>query len=137
MDTMTACEAAEQAACERLGYDAAVAAAEDAARAKQREIDALVDADPAVAAARAAAEAADKAWNEFPGDFATDDEWEPQRCALSGLPIFVGDHVLVDENTGEVVLKAALGVALDEEGAFVLAPGSPSAIPGARLEQAS
>lgn len=51
---------------------------------------------------------------------AYDDEGDErfERCALSGLIMDEEDEVLVDNETGETILKKALGVPLSEAGFF-------------------
>lgn len=39
-----------------------------------------------------------------------DDDWDPMTCAATGLPILEGDEIVTDEETGEVFLRAALGL---------------------------
>lgn len=51
-------------------------------------------------------------------DYDDDGEETLQRCALSGLIMDGEDEVLVDNETGETILKKALGVPLSEAGFF-------------------
>jgi len=57
----------------------------------------------------------------------------PIRCALTGFLIHEDDQVLKDENTGEYVLKSALGAPIDTyTGAFIGLPGAAGAADGTR-----
>jgi len=86
------------------------------------------DAAPEIARLKEAEAAAEAAWLDFdtPGDVALDEDCEnPLRCALTGMLIHEKDHVMKDEQTGEVILKVALGVPLHElTGEFELDAGS-------------
>lgn len=56
-----------------------------------------------------------------------DDADTPTRCALSGFLIHYDDAVLKDENTGEIILKSALGLPLDiHTGEFIGLPVTAS-----------
>lgn len=60
-------------------------------------------------------------WDALPVE--PDVRWEyddtgPMTCALTGLVLESGDDVLEDPNTGEVILKRALGMPLLEGGEF-------------------
>jgi hypothetical protein len=72
-----------------------------------------------IAALEAAAEAAEKAWDEFDCFELKTNNGEVQCCALSGLPLWEDEAVLTDDNTGEVVLKELLGDLDEDDGAFV------------------
>lgn len=48
----------------------------------------------------------------YPDNIMTDDDYEPVICAASGLAIFEDDEVLRDDDSGEVYLRAALGLPL-------------------------
>lgn len=79
-----------------------------------------------LAALKSQYDEANKPWLDFSGydeplyPEESDGLDEPHRCALTGLLIHDGDWVLEDENTGERVLKCALGVAINEAGEFDL-----------------
>jgi hypothetical protein len=82
---------------------------------RKAEIDAQRRAELEGRPLQIAADAAEKAWHDHPTpEFERDHDEAPILCALSGLPIFEDDAVLKDTETGEVVLKACLGVPLDE-----------------------
>lgn len=76
--------------------------------------DALLDAEEkdeshlseeAFRAIRAAYHAAQNAYDDHPLRIYTDYEGEPQRCALSGVPLLATDEVLGDAMTDEMVLR--------------------------------
>lgn len=84
-----------------------------------------IDQHPDVAPAAAALEAAEQAWQYFPGidselmsDIDDDGMPHPRRCAISGVVIAENDAILEDPNTGEIVLKKALGIPLLDDGTF-------------------
>lgn len=56
-------------------------------------------------------EGAERAYMDAPGDaLAENDDGDAVICAKSGLPIFETDEVVEDPDTGEVFLRAALGL---------------------------
>lgn len=127
-----ACSEAETAAGDALDakykpiYQQARAEAEAAHNKRVAEINAQRNAEAADSPQLQQLEAATKAWQDFPcEDFNRDDDDEPVLCALSGLPIFDGDCVMEDPTTGEKVLKACLGVPLDDDNDGVFALSEP------------
>ena len=111
--------------------DDAVADKKHALRQQVAEMEsalaAEINAMPGVAEKHAAAEAAEQAWRDFPGikeeletDIDGDGRESPVYCAITGLVISEDDHVFEDPNTGEIVLKKALGIPLLEDGTFAL-----------------
>ena len=76
--------------------------------------------DPDTERVREKRDAAWKAWNDLEcPDVARDfDTGDTSYCALTELVIFDEDAILFDHNTGEQILKAALGVPLDDEMSF-------------------
>jgi hypothetical protein len=102
--------------------------AREVCRKRLAELDALKAAESPTPEIDARIDAAERAWQDFPcSDLMTDEDDDGVQvlvlCALTGLPMFEDDAVLKDEDTGEVILKAALGVPLkggDME--FVLGP---------------
>ena len=79
------------------------------------------DNDPSIAALKAAMDAADAAWMQFEAldDIVMNDDYDAEkRCTLTGLLIHECDQVMTDERTGEIILKAALGIPLNEDGEF-------------------
>jgi len=71
--------------------------------------------DPAIIALNKAYDEASHAWDNCQfSDPIYDFELETSiRCSLTGLLIHEGDACLKDKNTGEYVLKSALGIPLD------------------------
>lgn len=65
----------------------------------------------------ASADAARDAYEATGLDLLDDDDGEPVLCAHTGVPLVVGDEVVVDEDTGEHFLRAALGLPPREGGA--------------------
>lgn len=93
----------------------------------EKALSAEIDATPGVKEKHAAAIAAEQAWRDFPGikeelktDVDDDGRETPQYCAITGLVVSDDDHVLEDTNTGEIILKKALGIPLLEDGSFAL-----------------
>lgn len=76
----------------------------------------LVAKDPDVAARKAAYDAAHAAWlrvEDYADPIAQhEDADDVVRCALTGFLIHDGDVTMKDEETGEHILKAALGLPL-------------------------
>ncbi|WP_181337101.1 HNH endonuclease [Hyphomicrobium methylovorum] len=108
-------EAAKVFQAAEIAYKALISACEDAGiDAETPAIAASGDAN--LIALDDAYEAAADAWVNFAGygEPERDEELdEPIRCALTGFLIHDGDAVLIDEDTGERVLKEALGLPLD------------------------
>jgi hypothetical protein len=96
---------------ERLAFQKRIKEIREAARAEAGKGD--------LAALEAAAEAAEKAWDEFDCFELKTNNGEVVCCALSGLPLWEDEAVLTDDNTGEAVLKELLGELDEEDGAFV------------------
>lgn len=132
-DAETAAEDAESAGSDEIAqrYDGLFRDARDAFEKRRQELveerdkELIALAPTNVSDLRAAADAAQKAWADYPGVGLLTSEDDDGcdvvvRCAVSGLLIFEDDPVLEDEETGEIVLKACLGVPLDaDNGEFI------------------
>ena len=95
------------------------------------------DGDASIAHIKDAMIKAENEWVAFDGyaDPVTNKIDVERRCALTGLFIHDGDPVMTDEATGEIILKAALGIPLNIVGEFDLGAGAPARLlmPEARL----
>ena len=94
-------------------------AAAELLRASNKATDALGEADdrPSTELSdeeyKKISDASDAAWNAYrdhPIDLDTDSDGAPLRCCISGAPLTVDDETMDDPETGEKVLRAAIGM---------------------------
>lgn len=106
-------------------FEAKREAAEQQIAAIRKALYSAIDEHPDVAPSAAALEAAERAWQDYPGidsdlmsDIDDDGMPHPRLCAISGVVVAENDAILEDPNTGEIVLKRALGIRLLDDGTF-------------------
>lgn len=88
-------------------FETAVAAERAYDTLRERLIEEMVDRHPDVVAARNAYIIADAAYSDAPYSVRSDDDDQPRRCALSGLPLLYDDDT-TEFWSGAAILNALL-----------------------------